>query len=265
MPNRTVFSKKRLLFLRTVCLCLTLVTAVSGCLSAAAAVSTDAYSWYTRPSKDNQRPPLPSEATGLAEHHAYALGKDEKVVYLTFDAGYENGNVAKIVDSLKRHDATGAFFILANIVETNPELINEMKDSGFLICNHSKNHPDMSSYADFRKFEAELVSMEDYFSEKMGYPLDKYFRPPEGRLSEQTLAWADEMGYKTILWSLAYADWDNDKQMEPRKALDLIMSRVHNGAIILLHPTSATNAAIMDDLLTRLSDEGYRFGSLDEL
>ena len=89
MPNRTVFSKKRLLFLRTVCLCLTLVTAVGGCLSAAAAVSTDAYSWYTRPSKDNQRPPLPSEATGLAEHHAYALGKDEKVVYLTFDAGYE--------------------------------------------------------------------------------------------------------------------------------------------------------------------------------
>lgn len=190
---------------------------------------------------------------------------DDKVIYLTFDAGYENGNVEKILDALKDHNATGAFFVLDNIIMRNPDLVKRMSDEGHLVCNHTAKHHDMTKITSKDQFAKELKTLEDAYFELTGRDMAKFYRPPEGRFSEQNLKFAKELGYKTVFWSFAYADWDNNKQPDEAKSIEKVLSHTHNGEIILLHPTSATNAAIMDRLLTEWENQGYRFGSLSEL
>ena len=188
----------------------------------------------------------------------------KKKIYLTFDAGYENGNVEKILDTLKKNDVKGAFFVLPHFIKSNPDLIKRMIDEGHLVCNHSTSHKDMSKISSVEEFEKELSQIEEIYRNQTGKEMAKYFRPPEGRFSEENLKIAQKLGYKTVFWSLAYADWDNNKQMDPEKAKGLLMSRVHNGCVMLLHPTSDTNALIMDDLIKELKSRGYSFESLDE-
>ncbi|MBQ9975555.1 MAG: polysaccharide deacetylase family protein [Clostridia bacterium] len=231
---------------------------------ALAGISRTSVSWYTRPTSDNSRPPAPAEAPFLEENDAFYLGKDEKKVYLTFDLGYENENVFTILDALKKHNAPAAFFVLAHEVE-NGKAIERLINEGHLICNHTSHHPDMSKLLDKEAFRIELESLEEKYTSKTGEKMAKYYRPPQGIFSEQNLVWAKELGYKTVFWSLTWADWDNSNQLPPEKAMDKLMSRLHNGAIILLHPISDTNAKMMDEFLTRLEKEGYSFGSLDEL
>jgi peptidoglycan-N-acetylmuramic acid deacetylase len=223
------------------------------------------FSWYCIREKDHKRPPLPSEFSFINELDGYYIGSDEKVVYLTFDAGYENGNVEKTLDVLKEHDVKGAFFILSNLINENPDLIVRMADEGHLICNHTSKHPDMTRIADMQAFESELKNLEHLCYEKTGKEVSEYFRPPEGKFNRQTLEFAKNLGYKTIFWSFAYADWDNNKQMSEAKAKEKILSNMHNGAIILLHPTSSTNAKILGDVISELKSNGYRFGTLEEL
>ena len=187
------------------------------------------------------------------------------MIYLTFDAGYENGNVEKILDAMKEEDVKGAFFILGNLIERNPELVEKMINDGHLVCNHTNKHRDMTKSASIDEFRQELESLEALYSEKFGATMPKYFRPPEGKFSEASMQYAKELGYKTIFWSIAYADWDNNKQMSNQAAKEKIMSNLHNGAVILLHPTSATNANIMKELILDIKSQGYRFGTLDEL
>ena len=148
-------------------------------------LNISAQSWYTQVTKNHARPCVP-DADTLSKYGAVALGSDEKKVYLTFDAGYENGNVKRIADILKKNDVRGAFFVLSNIVETNPELIKQLIDDGNLICNHTRKHPDMSSKseADFKK---ELLSMEEYFKGKTGEEIAKFYRPPEGKYTAENL------------------------------------------------------------------------------
>ena len=226
-------------------------------------IAASANSWYTQITKDHARPAIPDEAT-LKQYGAVALGADQKKVYLTFDAGYENGNVKRIADILKKNNVRGAFFILSNIVETNPQLIKRLIADGNLICNHTRKHPDMSQKGE-KAFKAELASMEEYFKGKTGRDIAKFYRPPEGKYTADNLKWAQEMGYKTVFWSVAYHDWDNNKQMPCEKALNILLSRAHNGAVYLLHPTSATNADILDEFIKRLKKEGYEFGLIDEI
>lgn len=246
-------------------LCLISVFALSATIIASAKEPQNSFSWYCIRAKNNQRPPLPSEFSFINELDGYYIGSDEKVVYLTFDAGYENGNVAKTLDVLKEHDVKGAFFILSNIINENPELIERMADEGHLICNHTSKHPDMTKIRDSESFEAELKALENICCEKTGKKVSAYFRPPEGKFNRQTLELAQKLGYKTVFWSFAYADWDNNKQMSEEAAKEKILSNMHNGAIILLHPTSKTNASILGDVITELKSQGYRFGTLDEL
>ena len=220
-------------------------------------------SWYTKVCENHARPELP-DFKKIEENGGIVLGKDEKKVYLTFDAGYENGNVKRIADILKKNDVKGAFFILSNLVHTNPELVKQLADDGNLICNHTRKHPDMSVKNE-SEFKKELTSMEEYFKEQTGKEIAKFYRPPEGKYTMDNLKWAKDMGYKTVFWSIAYSDWDNNNQMKPEKALNILLGRVHNGAVILLHPTSATNAEILDDFIKRLKAEGYEFGLIDEI
>jgi peptidoglycan-N-acetylmuramic acid deacetylase len=185
------------------------------------------------------------------------------VIYLTFDAGYENGNIARILDTLKSHNAEGAFFILENLIRRNPELVERMKSEGHLVCNHTARHKDMTKLSD-EEIEKELRTLETLYSETFGATLAPFYRPPEGKFDRKSLAIAKRLGYHTAFWSLAYADWDNDNQPDPEKAKKLLCDHLHNGAVILLHPTSKTNADILDALLTEWENEGYRFGSLTE-
>ncbi len=234
-----------------------------------AATDTTPYNWYCKPNSTHTPPVLDTDQRWIEDYDAYYIDHKAKdghpVIYLTFDAGYENGNIAKILDVLKAHKTTAAFFILDNLIARSPELVCRMQKEGHLVCNHTKRHPDMTKICDRKTFAEQLTTLENHYKELTGCEMAKIYRPPEGRYSRQNLEYAKSMGYKTVFWSFAYADWDNNRQPDPKAALEKILSRLHNGEIMLLHPTSATNAAIMDELLTQLESKGYRFGSLTQL
>ena len=225
---------------------------------------TTPYSWYFAKNDRHERPTLDSNLEFVSDYDCVFLGKNEKVIYLTFDAGYENGNVEKILDILKREQVPGAFFVLGNLITQNPELIRRMADEGHLVCNHSYAHKDMTGWSE-AQIRDELTRLEDTCRETCGIEIAKYFRPPEGRFSRSLLESVNKMGYKTVFWSFAYADWDNARQPDTAKAAAKVLDNVHNGAVILLHPTSATNAAILGNVIAALKADGYRFGTLDEL
>ncbi len=233
---------------------------------------TKPYNWYCRHVTDESQPPCDSTMQFIEKYDGFYIDKNnsardaaEKVIYLTFDAGYENGNVAKILDALKTENVPGAFFVLENLITRNPDLIRRMAAEGHLVCNHTASHRDMTKVHTAEGFGAELSRLETVCMETTGVAAAKYYRPPEGRFSEENLQFAKELGYKTILWSFGYVDWDNDRQMSPEDAMDKILGGIHNGEVLLLHPTSATNAEILPHLIRELRERGYRFGTLDEL
>ena len=195
----------------------------------------------------------------------YAENTEEKKLYLTFDAGYENGNTAAILDALKKHNAPAAFFVVGNYIETAPELVKRMTEEGHIVANHTFHHPDMSKISDMTSFQKELTQLEEMYQEVTGQPMKKYYRPPQGKYSQTNLQMAKDLGYQTFFWSLAYVDWYQDKQPTKEEAFDKLLGRIHPGAIVLLHSTSSTNARILDELLTKWEEMGYTFHSLDEL
>ncbi len=196
---------------------------------------------------------------------AYIGDAAQKVLYLTFDAGYENGCTGKILDVLKKHEVKAAFFLVGNYIEKNADLVRRMVDEGHTVGNHTMHHPDMSAISDKAAFSKELQDLESLYKETTGKDLPKYYRPPQGVYSEENLRMAKELGYKTVFWSLAYVDWNNDAQPTKEQAFEKLLPRVHPGAVVLLHSTSKTNAEILDELLTKWKEEGYRFGTIEEL
>ena len=202
----------------------------------------------------------------LRRYNAAYLGDTtQKVLYLTFDAGYENGCTGRILDTLQKHNVKAAFFLVGNYIERNGDLVRRMVQEGHTVGNHTMHHPDMSKLKDKEAFNKELRELEDLFREKTGQELPKYYRPPQGSYSEENLKMAKELGYKTVFWSLAYVDWKNDSQPTKEQAFAKLLPRIHPGAVVLLHSTSETNAQILDELLTKWEEMGYRFGTLDEL
>ncbi len=196
---------------------------------------------------------------------AYIGDTSEKVLYLTFDAGYENGCTTQILDVLKAHQVPAAFFLVGNYIEKNPDLVRRMVSDGHLVGNHTMHHPDMSAIRDKTAFTKELQDLEGLYREATGEDMPKYYRPPRGVYSEDNLRMAKELGYRTVFWSLAYVDWNNDAQPTQEQAFAKLLPRTHNGAVVLLHSTSQTNAMILDELLTKWKAEGYRFGRVEEL
>ena len=170
----------------------------------------------------------------LAKYDAWYLGDDsEKILYLTFDCGYENGNTEKILDALKKHNAKGTFFVVGHFLESAPELVKRMQQEGHTVGNHTWHHYDMDTIAEEGKFREELDTVADK--------------------------------YREIFWSLAYVDWNVDAQPSREEAMAKLTGRVHPGAVVLLHNTSKTNGEILDELLTKWEEMGYRFGTLEEL
>ena len=202
----------------------------------------------------------------LLEYNAAYLGDtSKKVIYLTFDAGYENGCTEKILDTLKAHNVPAAFFLVGNYIEKNPDLVKRMVEDGHIVGNHTYHHWDMSKISDEATFRSELESLEDLYTQVTGKTMEKYYRPPQGIYSEENLKMAQDIGYHTVFWSLAYVDWLNDDQPTKEQAFAKLLPRIHDGAVILLHSTSQTNAEILDELLTKWESMGYTFGTIDEL
>lgn len=202
----------------------------------------------------------------LKQYDSYYIGDaTQKKVYLTFDAGYENGYMPQILDALKKNNVKATFFVVSTFMKTNPELVKRMVDEGHIVGNHTMTHPNMSKMSTMEDFKSEIEPMEEMYKEITGKDMKKFYRPPQGVYSELNLKMAHELGYKTIFWSLAYVDWYQDKQPSKEEAFNKLIPRLHNGAIILLHSTSKTNAEILDELIQKIKQEGYEFSDLEEL
>ena len=231
------------------------------------AVSTSADgNWGLSFQQAGQPPVANATADYLKKFDAYyAEDTKEKVLYLTFDAGYENGNTATILDALNKHRAPAAFFLVGNYLKTSPELVKRMVKEGHIVGNHTFHHPDMSQISTMETFSKELGDLEKLYQQTTGQEMKKFYRPPQGRYSEKNLEMAKKLGYHTIFWSLAYVDWYESQQPTREEAFKKLIPRVHPGAIVLLHSTSRTNAQILDELLTKWEELGYTFRSLDQL
>lgn len=202
----------------------------------------------------------------LKQYNAYfAENTEEKIIYLTFDCGYENGNTAPILDALKKHNVPATFFVVGNFVSDEPDLIKRMVAEGHIVGNHTFSHPDMAKISTREAFTQELSKVEALYEDITGQPMKKYYRPPQGKYSTSNLEMAKDMGYNTFFWSLAYVDWYQDNQPSKEEAFDKLLNRIHPGAIVLLHSTSKTNGQILDELLTKWEEMGYHFGTLDDL
>ena len=213
-----------------------------------------------------QPPTGPASARQLQQYDAAYLGNtEEKVIYLTFDSGYENGCTEKILDVLKKHNVPAAFFLVGNYIKKNADLVRRMVDEGHIVGNHTMHHFDMSKLSEKEAFAKELQDLELLFKNITGKELPKYYRPPQGIYSQENLQIAKDLGYRTVFWSLAYVDWKNDSQPTRQEAFDKLLPRIHNGAVVLLHSTSSTNAEILDELLTKWEAAGYRFASINQL
>ena len=207
--------------------------------------------------------PLGPEKLGTLDA-AYLDPDGGKVLYLTFDAGYENGYTDAILDTLKKREVPAAFFLVGDYLEREPDLVRRMAAEGHIVGNHTRTHPDMTKL-EGDAFAAELRGMEELYEDVTGQTLPKFYRPPQGLYSEENLKQAQALGYKTVFWSLAYADWDNEHQPDPDGAVEKLTGRLHDGAVVLLHATSKTNAEILDRLIGKWQDMGYRFTPLTEL
>lgn len=240
------------------------LAALTSVLSAPPALP--AGNWGLSFPEPGQTPVGNATAEDLREYDAAFVGDPtEKTIYLTFDCGYENGHTGQILDTLKRHHVPAAFFVVGSYLDSAPDLVRRMADEGHLVGNHTEHHYDMSRIADEGTFREELTSVERKYRAVTGREMEKFYRPPQGIYSEENLRMAQDLGYRTVFWSLAYVDWYRDKQPTAEEAFSKLIPRIHNGAVVLLHATSETNAAILDDLLTRWEELGYRFAPVTDL
>lgn len=224
-----------------------------------------AENWGLGFGQEGSQPTGNASTEELKKYDAYYVGDSgEKVIYLTFDAGYENGNTEPILDALKKHNVSATFFVVGHYLESAPDLVKRMVDEGHFVGNHTYHHLDMSSISSKDSFQKEMEDVEKKFKEITGKELAPFYRPPQGKYSTKNLEMAKEMGYHTFFWSLAYVDWYQDKQPSKEEAFNKLIGRIHPGAVVLLHSTSKTNGEIMDELLTKWEEMGYTFRTLED-
>lgn len=220
--------------------------------------------WGIKRNDNHTQPDLGAENKKLIDkYNGMAMGNNEdKNIYLTFDLGYEGGYTAKILDDLKDRNIKATFFITAHYLNTAQDLVKRMIDEGHTVGNHTVNHKSMPDLSD-EEIKTELMKLNQALYEKFGYEM-KYMRPPKGEFSERTLSITDSLGFKTVMWSFAYVDWNDDKQPSKEEAMKKIISNLHNGEIMLLHATSKTNSEIMGEMVDKIKEEGYEIKSLEE-
>ena len=215
--------------------------------------------------KKDARPEIYApHAKVLDEFEGIYLGNpDEKVIYLTFDEGYENGYTASILDTLQEKEVCATFFVTMPYVKQNPDLVQRMIEEGHIVGNHTVNHPSMPEVTNDEKLKKEITELHDYVKENFSYDME-FLRPPKGEYSERTVAISKELGYRTVLWSSAYADWDPNKQKGSEYAKGMILNYLHNGCVMLLHAVSKDNDAVLGEVIDEIRDRGYEIKALSE-
>lgn len=227
--------------------------------------TASAYGWGYKKAKDHQPPDIGEYADVLENHQAFYRDlTEDKVIYFTFDNGYEQGYTEQILDVLKEEEVPATFFVTGHYTESEPELIKRMVDDGHIIGNHSFHHLDFTKMSK-EEIEEELVTLEKAVAKVSDQNTMTYLRPPRGTFNEQSLKWGDELGYVHVFWSLAFKDWETNKQQGWKYAYEQIMDQVHPGAIVLLHTVSEDNAKALQKVILQLKKDGYSFQSLDEL
>lgn len=249
--------------------CVILALLLSTPFTAIPSAAVGEYCWFCERSGQKQ-PRISQEEKLINKYNAYNIDRsvsdtsDNRVIYLTFDVGYENGNTAKILDVLREEDVKAAFFILDNVIYRNKDLLMRMVEEGHSVCNHTLNHKNICRMTS-NDAKANVLSLEKLYNQQTGLEMSKYFRFPEGKYSEEALKAVNELGYKTFFWSFAYADWDNSSQPNTEYAYKKVIDNTHNGAIMLFHPTSSTNVQIFPRLISEWKAMGYTFGTLDQV
>lgn len=234
--------------------------------ASSASLAAQSENWGLGFQEEGTRPSGNASIEELKQYNSwYAQDTDEKIIYLTFDAGYDNGNMPAILDALHKHQVHATFFVVGTLIREKPELIKEIADAGHTVGNHTMTHPDMSGISTKEAFQKQLEDVEALYKEATGNEMTKFYRPPQGIYSTENLKMAKDLGYHTFFWSLAYVDWYQDDQPTKEEAFQKLLGRIHPGAIVLLHSTSSTNAEILDELLTKWEEMGYTFGTLEEL
>lgn len=223
------------------------------------------YAWGFRRMKDEVQPEFTaSYAKVLKDYDGIYVGNaEEKVVYLTFDEGYENGYTPAILDTLKEKNIQATFFVTQPYVKKNGDLVQRMIDEGHIVGNHTVNHPSMPSVTDDEKLKNEIMELHDYVKENFNYEMS-FLRPPKGEYSERTVALSKNLGYTTVLWSQAYDDWDVNNQKGVEYAKKMILNNLHNGAVILLHAVSKDNTEVLGEIIDEIQNRGYEIMPLDE-
>ena len=255
-------SKKTFFLLPALFLSSYVIGAGAGSLTSAAAEGNWGLSFH----EENTPPTANASTDELAQYDAYYMqDTDEKILYLTFDAGYENGNTEKILDVLKKHDVSAAFFVVGTYIESNPELVKRMCKDGHIVGNHTWHHPDMSQMSTLEPFLSFLCCIflaEDDRNEPYLFRWFLYIFSLHPLILFEMI---QDLGYKTFFWSLAYVDWYDTDQPTKAEAFDKLLKRIHPGAIVLLHSTSKTNTDILDELLTKWKEMGYQIKPLTQL
>ena len=262
-----IFGKKQVLYvvLAIILLCIGMVCALRAVNRLGAAeAAADIIDWGLSFQSEGAPPVANASQEYLRNFDALYVGDaNQKEIYITFDAGFENGNTERILDALKKHGVKATFFLVGNYFETQPELVKRMAEEGHTIGNHTYSHPDMSKIGDIQSFQTELQKNEALYRDILGSEMPKLYRPPQGKFCEENLKMAQQLGYSTVFWSLAYVDWYTDDQPTPEQAFSKLLPRIHPGAVVLLHSTSSANAEILDELLTKWEEAGYSFGDLE--
>lgn len=227
-------------------------------------LSNKGMGWSYAKNKDFQ-PPTADCKFDFRQFGGYYLGDiSQKVIYLTFDEGYENGFTPQILDTLKEKNIKAAFFVTKPYIKEHPELCIRMKEEGHIVGNHTVGHKNSWELTD-EEMLYEITECERYFKEATGYDMDKYFRFPAGEFSARTLSIVNDLGYKSIFWSFHYLDYDRQNQPGRDKAFETVTSYYHNGCIMLLHAVSESNTQALADILDHISANGFIFKTLDDL
>ena len=226
-------------------------------------ISNTKIEWGIKRNDNHMQPDVGKKNMEILDKYQgiYMGNKDKKYIYLTFDLGYEAGYMPKILEVLKKNDVKATFFITAHYVNTKPDLVKQMIDEGHIVGNHTVNHKSMPS-CDNSIINKEIMDLHKAIYDKFGYEM-KYMRPPKGEYSERTVAYTNELGYQTVMWSFAYDDWVEEKQGREEYGKKKILDNLHNGEVMLLHGTSKDNANILDEVIKEIKNQGYEFKNID--
>lgn len=226
-------------------------------------LNVNAYGFGFKKNENHVKPDIGKYEEILNNTDSYYVGSDEKVIYLTFDAGYDNGTLPKILETLKEKNVKATFFVTGDFLNREEDLTLQIFNDGHLIGNHTYGHKNITKLSK-ENIIKELESLEKKYKEITGSDMPKLFRPPEGEFDEKSLMVVKELGYRTFFWSVAYDDWNTKNQKGSDYGYNKVIDNIHNGAIILLHTVSTDNAEALPRIIDNLRSQGYEFKNLDE-